>query len=281
LGGPAKGGGCPKDEGIETLEPSGISMVVVGPAGGFIVTVIIMRGIIVVMNKNVKWKVIDTGISSPEKNMQIDVELLDNLEIPTLHLYEWKGDCATYGHFTKPENFLNMDAVKKRGLNLAKRPTGGGIIFHLWDFAFSILVPADHPAFSRNVLDNYAYVNNIVIRALKKEGCDLLSQEQQPQDEQCRYFCMAKPTRYDVMLGEKKVGGAAQRCTKKGFLHQGTISLVSPPEEYLKDVLLSENNVLEAMKMNSYYLLGDNWNDNELSLSRKKIKKELKSCICH
>jgi lipoate-protein ligase A len=49
---------------------------------------------------------------------------------------------------------------------------------------------------------------------------------------------MARPTKYDVMLQGRKIAGAAQRKTKAGFLHQGTIALLCPDPELLGAVEL-------------------------------------------
>ena len=76
------------------------------------------------------------------------------------------GDSATFGYFVNPGKFLDLDHVREKGLNLARRPTGGGIIFHLWDMAFSVIVPAHCPEFSMNTLDNYAFVNCVVLEAV-------------------------------------------------------------------------------------------------------------------
>ena len=90
---------------------------------------------------------------------------------------------------------------------------------------------------------------------------------------------MAKPTRYDVVFDGKKIGGAAQRRTKRGFLHQGTIALAILPDEYLERILLPGTQVLEAMKANSYSVLGKEWTREDLRNARKKIKKLLQEVI--
>src|SRR5262249_49694531 len=142
---------------------------------------------------------------------------------------------ATYGHFIAPSQFLNLSAMADLGLDLAQRPTGGGITFHLSDLAFSMLIPASHPGYSANTLANYAFINHLVAKAIKefmhlsKEPL-LLPIEPALSDPKAAHFCMAKPTKYDLMLDGRKVAGAAQRRTKFGFLHQGTISLALPDE---------------------------------------------------
>ncbi len=229
------------------------------------------------------WQVIDTGISSAEKNMALDAEFLKNLsdsQNPILHFYEWEKDSATFGHFIQPEAFLNVDKAKELGLSLAKRPTGGGIVFHLWDMAFSVLVPSSSSHFSLNTLENYAFVNDIVLKAVKtfleEAGGLLMIQEDMPSlDPSCVRFCMAKPTKYDVVLEGKKIAGAAQRQTKAGFLHQGTIALMLPDTAYLEDVLLPSTRVLEAMQTHTYPLLGKTASRKELERAKLRLKQLL------
>jgi len=226
----------------------------------------------------VKWTIIDTGVSSAERNMEIDGELLEGLvneTSPILHLYSWDAPSATYGHFIDPYTFLNVETVRKRGLDLARRPTGGGIIFHTTDFAFSLLVPATHSEYSINTLDNYAFVNALVIAIVRRfmnqtHLCTLLPEEPLPLHPHSRNFCMAKPTKFDVMLDGRKVGGGAQRRTKHGYLHQGSISLAMPEASFLESLVIPE--VLEEMQKNTYALLGSSVGDQKLSEARQELR---------
>lgn len=231
------------------------------------------------MNK-IDWNILDTGTRLAEENMLLDAELLETLDphaLPILHFYDWAGDSATYGYFVRPSDFLNLSQARKLGLNLAKRPTGGGIVFHIWDLAFSVLIPAGHPQFSENTLDNYAFVNNAVLAAVSSflDSRPVLIPENAPAfDPSCTRFCMAQPTKYDVVMHGKKIAGAAQRKTKKGFLHQGTIALKMPSEEYLRAILLPETKVLEAMLANTFPLLREEENLNE---GRRALREELEN----
>ncbi|MFQ5729989.1 MAG: hypothetical protein ACE5GN_06480, partial [Waddliaceae bacterium] len=180
-----------------------------------------------------KWQILDTGFASAQKNMALDYELLRGLsstQQPILHLYEWDEDAATYGHFLDPYNFLNKDGVEKHNLQLARRPTGGGVVFHMTDFAYSILVPASHPGYTVNTLENYGFIHRIITKVVQrflasKNSPELLPEEPQNVDDHSCHFCMARPTKYDVMWEGRKVGGGAQRRTRHGYLHQGTISI--------------------------------------------------------
>lgn len=229
------------------------------------------------------WEILDTGMQSAQENMRLDADLLeraDTFSAPVLHLYEWEGESATYGYFTDPGKLLNLSSIQALSLNLARRPTGGGIIFHLWDLAFSVLVPAHCPEFSMNTLDNYAFVNNAVLASVKNffndsQPLSLTPEDFSPWDSYCSHFCMAKPTKYDVMWEGKKVAGAAQRRTRKGFLHQGSIALMMPPPDYLKQVLLPGTQVSEAMQAYTCPLLGRSTTPEQLLTARAHLKELL------
>ncbi len=229
------------------------------------------------------WEILDTGVRSAVVNMQIDSDLLDNIgerQTPLIHFYEWEGDSATYGYFVKPESLLDLGVAEERSLVLARRSTGGGIVFHLWDMAFSVLVPSHCAEFSMNTLDNYAFVNGAVLGAVeqffeKKEELSLIPEDALSKDMHCKYFCMAKPTKYDVMWQGRKIAGAAQRKTRGGFLHQGTISLVMPSQEYLSAILLPGTEVIAAMGVFTHPLLGKNATRGEMEGAKERLRKLL------
>ena len=229
------------------------------------------------------WKVLNSGSQKALSHMETDGRLLNDLKnqpSPILHFYEWEKPSATYGYFIKPQKILNLEAVKKKGLDLARRPTGGGLVFHLSDLAFSILLPSSHEGFSLNTMNNYAFINEIVSEAivnfLGKSGSDVSLLKAAPEESlvEAKFFCMAKATKYDVMLNGLKVGGGAERLTKYGLLHQGTIALQLPPDDYLKDVLQSEE-ILDCMKKNSHYLL----KSCETSMTLQSAKKEMQQLL--
>lgn len=233
------------------------------------------------------WKLLDSGTQSAQNNMDLDAELLEKMQPndpPLIHFYDWEGDSGTYGYFLKPEEFLDLEKAQKWGLSLARRPTGGGIVFHVSDLAFSVLVPAGFPSYSLSTLDNYNFINNRVKKAVKKfldqtQALSLLPQEPEPLDAPSARFCMAKPTIYDVMIGGKKIAGAAQRRRKQGYLHQGSISLALPQEDFLQEILLPGTQVLDAMRQNTFSILGSDYTASELSEARHELRILLKTCL--
>ena len=197
--------------------------------------------------------IIDTGIHRAEENMRLDEQMLYSLDpegSPILHFYEWESPSITYGYFLDPADELDLDVVKKEGISLARRPTGGGIVFHLWDYAFSFLMPSEHPFCYPTPLENYRFVNRCVAEAMRpffQDSSQLLDFDSGVAGS----FCMAKPTIYDVIVNGKKAAGAAQRRRKNGYLHQGTISLALPDQKLLQELLLRKE-IAEAMNFYSF-----------------------------
>lgn len=222
-----------------------------------------------------KWRILDTGTASAQDNMETDRKFLEHLDEPILHFYDWKFNSITYGHFTEPGKFLNLQHADKWNLELARRPTGGGITFHLTDLAFSVLVPSNHEGYHLNIMENYAYINVKIASAIKKlvgKEANLLNTEINSTSETSTQFCSAAPTKYDVMWGNKKVGGGAQRRTKKGFLHQGTIFLQKPDDEFLTDMVTPH--ICNCISKNSEYLFS-HVEKKQLTELRKIVREEL------
>ncbi len=226
-------------------------------------------------------QLIKTAPSNFQDIMNKDAMLLDTLDKDgpvIVHFYRANSPALSIGCFLQPDKVLNLEALQHHKILAAKRPTGGGVIFHLTDLAFSILIPASHRLFSQNTLTNYATINEAVIEAILSMVPNLpklLQDDPVPINASCRHFCMAKPTQYDVMIGDKKIAGAAQRRTKAGLLHQSSIQIAMPPKNILQDVLLSADSVLSAMQHYTATLFPHIPDADELEKKRQNLEEAL------
>lgn len=204
------------------------------------------------------WKWIDSGTLPGQESMDLDKELLASLKDHPRHIlrfYEWKKPTISYGHFIKPEEHLDLIEAEKLGIEIARRPTGGGVICHFTDFTFSVLIPKESPHYTTDTIANYCFINHQIRNALSSltnKTLELLPTEENAEGAK-KHFCMAKPTVLDVMCGSSKISGGAQRRTKEGFLHQGSISLSPPNWEDLYR-LIANREVVDQMRLRSDYL---------------------------
>jgi lipoate-protein ligase A len=229
------------------------------------------------------WKVVESKNKSAEELMGLDqtflLEMGEN-DPPLVHFYDFIQPSFTFGLFIDPKTLMN-EKIYRKTFDFHKRPTGGGVLFHGWDVTFSCFVPKNHPGYCLDVLESYKYINDRIALALsefleKKEGgLHLLEKRVEPMDEACTHFCFAKPTIYDIMVGEKKVCGAAQRRKRNGYLHQGSIALVFPEKALLKPLFSKESNVLEAMNYFTHPVLGQKAHSNDKKGVAETIKRNI------
>lgn len=229
-----------------------------------------------------KISLIEPQLLSAQEQMDEDAKLLKALNPkgdPLIRFYKWKSPSVTYGHFTKPFDFLNPKGLEKWGIDCGKRITGGGITLHFSDLAFAFFMPKDHPHFSENTLENYAFVNKVVAKALAfKCPFDQLhfyQGDSANKNEDAFYFCMGKATKYDLLYKEQKIAGAAQRKTLNGYLHHGSIALAQPDPHLLEDILIKGSNLKDLILQNHFYFLKSHKDTQALEELREEIKREL------
>jgi len=192
---------------------------------------------------------------SAEWQMSQDKQLLDALSSQTdlvTRFYEWRAPTITYGCFIDPQQYLKAEIP---GFEMAKRPTGGGMLFHIHDFPFTVAVPKNHPKFSEDVLENYRFVNEAVVKAIREVlGEHPFQLQERTRSGDFNHFCMATPTRYDILMQGYKIGGAAQRKTAHGFVHQGALFLEAPPWDLLREYLHNGDEAVASMQQTAAFL---------------------------
>lgn len=208
-----------------------------------------------------KILILDPKLGSAKEQMDIDEHILSTLDPngqPILRHYDWKQDSITYGVFAKPEKLFHFKALKKYHIDIAKRVTGGGATLHFSDLAFSFFLPKNHPKFSENVLENYAWVNSLVAKALSKwlEEKELIyaTDVGSKKSSDPLFFCMAKLTQYDVIYHNKKIAGAAQRKKNQGLLHHGSIAIAAPDPKILSEILVDPKACEDILNLHHYFV---------------------------
>jgi lipoate-protein ligase A len=161
----------------------------------------------------------DRGRANAALNMAIDEALLERASQPILRFYGWRRPSLSFGYFGK---FADV-ATEMERREIVRRWTGGGSVRHGEDLTYSLVTPAIDPASSHGPGVIYAALHAAIRDALHAEGrAAQLAAAAAPKISEA---CFANPVRHDVMLLGRKIAGAAQRRTRGGFLHQGSIQL--------------------------------------------------------
>jgi lipoyl(octanoyl) transferase len=167
----------------------------------------------------------DENPLSAATNMAIDEALLEWATIPTIRFYRWNSPALSFGYFGR---FSDV-AIYATERDLVRRWTGGGIVLHGDDLTYSVMLPATDPAFSESSIWIYEKIHRALADVLNGVGeraalaGSACYADQTSQRRVATSTCFTNPVRTDVMVGGRKIAGAAQRRTRRGLLQQGSI----------------------------------------------------------
>jgi lipoate-protein ligase A len=166
-------------------------------------------------------EVLDPEPHGAALNMAIDEVLLRRAREPLLRVYRWARPAISFGYF---EKFAALGEVA-HDWEIVRRWTGGGVVVHGEDVTYTLIVPADHAFARQPARESYRRIHECVGVALRSIGVE--TNLAAATAAKISSGCFENPAEADVLAGERKIAGAAQRRTRAGLLHQGSIQGVA------------------------------------------------------
>lgn len=183
-----------------------------------------------------KFRMIRFQKFSAFMNMAIDEAIMESIRsgtsLPTIRFYGWSPSAISIGFFQGLLNEVNLDACQQAGVDVVRRLTGGGAVYHdsEGEVTYSILGPVG--IFPQKNLDSYRVICSDVLFALQLLGI------------QANF----EPIN-DLTVDGKKISGNAQTRRSGVLLQHGTIlykvdvetmfSLLNVSKEKVSDKLIS------------------------------------------
>jgi lipoate-protein ligase A len=167
-------------------------------------------------------------------NMDIDESLLEQTihePITVLRFYRWAEPTLSLGHFQKESSENVPESCAK--LARVKRLSGGGAILHHHEWTYSLVIPAQHP-FAMTPTALYDIVHEIWIKVGQDLNIQLKPRGKLEAEKEGQFLCYLRGDPHDVMLGEHKIVGSAQRRRKGAVLQHG--SFLWKQSEYLPQI---------------------------------------------
>lgn len=158
------------------------------------------------------WQLIRAEPESPQMQMALDEVLVyavgEGRRPPTLRIWEWTQPTVVLGRFQSVKNEVQPEGMKKHGVTLTRRISGGGAMFSEPGNAtsYSLYAPLELVK-GLSFIDSYAFLDRWVIEALTALGVEAFYQ----------------PIN-DISSAEGKIGGAAQTRRGGAVLHHAMIS---------------------------------------------------------
>jgi lipoate-protein ligase A len=177
------------------------------------------------------WRFLDTGALSPACNMAIDRALLaihaNGKSPPTLRLYQWRPPAVSLGYFQKRHD-LDLEACRRRGYEVVRRPTGGRAVLHLEDLTYAVIAGTAEGMPSA-VTAAYHLIAQGLLHAFRLLGIEAKMGRERG-DSQQKDICFLRCARGAIVHRQKKLVGSAQTWHASSLLQHGSI-IVRPQVE--------------------------------------------------
>ena len=180
-------------------------------------------------NSKVEWRVIPLEENTAFKNMALD-EAVSNAvasgeSLPTIRFYGWGPSAVSIGYFQSLEKEVRLQECEKLGVDIVRRRTGGGAVYHdnQGEITYSVIAPQEY--FPQDIIESYHVICGWIIDALNH----------------LELHAEFKPIN-DIILNGKKVSGNAQTRRNGILLQHGTILYDLDPKKMLY-IFCAENSL--------------------------------------
>jgi len=160
------------------------------------------------------WRLVGLDVYDCYMNMAIDEAILRRMSAGlasnTLRFYRWKPSAVSIGYFQTVEQEVNLEHCRKFGIDVVRRITGGGAVFHAFDgeLTYSLIVRRDEGRVPNDISESYEVICGGIVTGLRRLGVE----------------AEFKPIN-DIIVNGRKISGSAQTRRRGVVLQHGTVLL--------------------------------------------------------
>lgn len=183
------------------------------------------------------WRLIEATTGSAALNMAMDEAISQSVKakesLPTIRFYKWLPSAVSIGYFQNLNDEVDATLCKQLGIDIVRRRTGGGAVYHDKDGEITYSVIAPESILPKGITESYQEICGWIVKALAKLGI----------------IAEFKPIN-DIITNGKKISGNAQTRRNGILLQHGTVlhkldiatmfSLLKVPKEKISDKFISD-----------------------------------------
>lgn len=137
-----------------------------------------------------------------------------------LRWYRWKEPTLSLGYFQ--ETPADLGGAER--LPQVKRLSGGGAIVHDQELTYSCALPPGHPM-AREPLKLYSILHQRIAEVLQSDGFPVAERGKLLENRAAEFLCFGRGDAVDLVVGDVKILGSAQRRRKGAVLQHGSLIL--------------------------------------------------------
>lgn len=152
-------------------------------------------------------------------------------------VYSWDRPTLSLGRNQTARNRYDVDEIRRRGLGVVRRPTGGRALLHHREVTYSVTAPVTN---GETLLDAYRRINRILLRGLERLGVEAAEASAiEPAPRPGMLPCFAMPGDGELVSRGSKLVGSAQVRENGSLLQHGSI-LVEDDQSIIAQVSLED-----------------------------------------
>jgi lipoate-protein ligase A len=162
------------------------------------------------------WRLLPLETNNAFKNMAIDEAILNSRisgQVPnTLRFYRWQPSAVSFGKNQNPETEIYLDACKRLGVDVVRRISGGGAVYHdyLGEVTYGMFAKVTDIG-SADISSIYAKIYEAIKDALRLLG--ITADFSTGDAKNCP----------NMTVKGKKISGSSQTITRGVVLQHGTL----------------------------------------------------------
>lgn len=190
-----------------------------------------------------RWRFLNTGADDGPHNMAIDEAILrtvrGNHGPTTVRVYGWKPRAISVGYGQNVHRDIDVERCRQSQTPIVRRLTGGRAVLHDEETTYSVVASVNDPTIGQSAHETYRRIGRALVCGLKNLGVDAelhrisTGRGRNPS-------CFSSTGRYEIVVGDKKMIGSAQRRFEGVLLQHGSL-LTGPGYRDLNRFLLVKN----------------------------------------
>jgi lipoate-protein ligase A len=179
-----------------------------------------------------RWRLLVTEPVDGATNMAIDEALWRGRQAgtspPTVRFFGWEPPCLSLGYGQPLDESVDLDACRRLGAGVVRRPTGGGAIYHDGperELTYSVVATAADLGIGPDLLETYHWIGRALLRGLNTLGAGAEMVAAGGGAGPAPAFCFARTGAFEIEVGGRKLVGSAQRRRGTSFLQHGAVML--------------------------------------------------------
>ena len=190
-------------------------------------------------NQNDNWRLLGIDVNNVFMNMAIDEAIMHcraKGEVQnTIRFYQWHPSAVSIGYFQSVEKEVNIDFCRKMEIDIIRRITGGGAVYHDYngEIAYSLIVDEKNPIIPADILKSYEVICKGLEAGLRDLGVEA---EFSPIN--------------DIVVKGKKISGNAQTRRYGVLLQHGTVLIDSNISTMFNALRISDEKISDKIIKN-------------------------------